>query len=303
MRGRFTAAPRDMCGANFSTEKPHQTVSNPQWHTEDTGRSCNTCVHRDYHVHYAQQAPPMGSPALLSHLHLRKPLWNGHHRRAAQHYRLIYIQGNHRRMATTDGQPSVTVSAAPEETTRNSHHRWAAQHCCLIYTRGNHHMIRLEKDEHELLTGLSNPRAPLQSTPVPPQLNPSQTIQSEWRVQTGLYHIVQCLLVQTTVQQVLTLCSLGRTDVQMKLESQEVAVMCSQLLHGPTERSACSALPGAHTWVLPIAGHGAPRGFRAVGVGQHWQGWRSDIPTRCQPQGWQAGSSPPHPHLPQSGAH
>ena len=28
-------------------------------------------------------------------------------------------------------------------------------------------MIRLEKDEHELLTGLSNPRAPLQSTPVP----------------------------------------------------------------------------------------------------------------------------------------
>ena len=91
--------------------------------------------------------------------------------------------------------------------------------------------------------------------------------------------------------------------MQMKLESQEVAVMCSQLLHSPTERSACSALPGAHTWVLPIAGHGAPSGFRAVGVGQHRRGWRSDIPTRCQPQGWQAGSSPPHPRRPQSGAH
>lgn len=203
---------------------------------------------------------------------------NSHHWRAAQHYCLICTQGNHRGMATTNRQPSVTVSSTPEETTT---------------------LTRLEKDKHKLQTGLSNPRALLQSTPVPPQLNPSQ---SEWRVQTSLYHIVQCLLIQTTVQ-ALTLWSLGRTDMQVKPESQEVAVMGSQLLHGPKERSAYSALPGVHTWVLPIARHGAPSGFRAVGVGQHGQGWRSDTPTWCQPQGWQVGSSPPHPRLSQAGAH
>lgn len=98
--------------------------------------------------------PPTGSLVLPSHLHLRKPLRNGHHRWAAQCYRLIYIQGNHRRIATTDGQPSITISSTPEETTT---------------------LTRLEKDKHELQTGLSNPRALLQSTPVPPQLNPSQS--------------------------------------------------------------------------------------------------------------------------------
>ena len=42
---------------------------------------------------------------------------NSHHQRAAQHYCLVYIWGNHQGTATTDGQPSVTISSAPEETT------------------------------------------------------------------------------------------------------------------------------------------------------------------------------------------
>lgn len=59
-------------------------------------------------------------------------------------------------------------------------------------------------------------------------------------------------------QQGLTLWSLGRTDMQVKPESQEVAVMCSQLLYGPTERSACSALPGTHTGSFPQPDTGPP---------------------------------------------
>lgn len=87
---------------------------------------------------------------------------NSHHWRAAQHYCLICTQGNHRGMATTNRQPSVTVSSAPEETTaewppptgspvlpshlhprkpsENSHYRRAAQRYHLIYTWGNHHI-------------------------------------------------------------------------------------------------------------------------------------------------------------------
>lgn len=119
MRGRFTAVPRVMCGTNFSRKSliKQCLIHSDTWRTQATllqhlcapgpSRSlCRTATTTTGSPALLSHLPPKGNhrgmattsrqPSVTpSHLHLRKPLRNGHH---------------------TDGQPSVTVSSTSKET-------------------------------------------------------------------------------------------------------------------------------------------------------------------------------------------
>lgn len=193
MRGRSTAVPRVAVGQT-SPRKAYQTVSNPQWHMEDTGhlqhlcapgpprplcRTATTDGQPSITVSSAPKEttvewpPPTGSLVLLSHLHLRK--------------------------TTAEWPPPmgspVRPHLHPRKPSENSHYRRAAQHYHLIYTWETTTLTRLRRISTNSKL-LSNPRALLQSTPQLPQLNPSV----KWRESDCLISIVHAYPKTTKIR-------------------------------------------------------------------------------------------------------